>query len=262
MSPPAAAVASVARIALREALDYALPPRCPACGEIVAEAERFCLGCWRSLAMLGEPCCTRCGLPFAFDSGGGEAEAECGACLARPPPFDRLRAAVAYGETARKVALKLKYSGRPGVAGTLAHLMLRHLDPWSADDPPLLVPVPLHRWRMWKRGYNQAALIASELARRSGAGCALGLLRRRRATPSLRGLNRRERALAVRGAFEVADERRMLIEGRRVVLVDDVFTSGATASACARALRRAGARSVEVLCWARVVRLDEDGALP
>jgi ComF family protein len=153
--------------------------------------------------------------------------------------------------------LKLKYSGRPGLAGTLAHFMLRHVG--AADGEALLVPVPLHRWRIWKRGYNQAALIASALARRTGLAAELDLLRRIRPTPPLRGLSRRERALAVRGAFGPAEGARSRLAGRRVVLVDDVYTSGATASACARVLKRSGAASVEVLCWARVVHADPDG---
>ena len=247
MPAPAAAHA-----ALRQLLDFALPPRCPGCGAIVGELHRFCLDCWRSLAFLGEPCCERCGLPFEY---GGEAEAECGRCLADPPPFDRLRAAVAYGEISRRVALRLKYSGRPGLAGTLAHFMLRHMPDGGGEA--LIVPVPLHRWRIWRRGYNQAALIASSLSRRSGLPAALDLLRRTRATPPLRGLGRRERALAVRGAFKVPPEARPFLAGRRVILVDDVYTSGATASACARALKRAGAASVEILCWARVVAADD-----
>jgi ComF family protein len=251
MSAPAAAAA---RFALRQLLDFALPPRCPGCAAIVGEPHRFCLDCWRSLAFLGEPCCARCGLPFAF---GAQGEAECGRCLAEPPPFDRLRAAVAYGEVSRQVALKLKYSGRPGLAETLAHFMVRHA---GAGGERLLVPVPLHRWRIWKRGYNQAALIACALARRTGLDCELDLLRRTRATPPLKGLGRRERALAVRGAFRVPREARPRLAGRRILLVDDVYTSGATASACARALKRAGAASVEVLCWARVVHVDQADA--
>ena len=203
------------------------------------------------MTFLGEPCCARCGLPFPFGSG---AAAECGSCLAEPPPFDRLRAAVAYGDISRQVALKLKYSGRPGLAETLARFMLRHVEAEGGD--PLLVPVPLHRWRIWKRGYNQAALIASAVSRRSGLPVGLDLLTRTRATPPLKGLGRRERALAVRGAFAVPAERRALLAGRRILLVDDVYTSGATASACARALKRSGAASVEVLCWARVVAVD------
>lgn len=232
-------------------LDFALPPRCPGCGAITGEPHRFCVECWRSLTFLGEPCCGRCGLPFDY---GGADEAWCGLCLAEPPSFDRLRAAVAYGEVSRQVALKLKYSGRPGLAGTLAHFMLRHVAP--GGDDALLVPVPLHRWRIWSRGYNQAALIASALSRRTGLPAGLDLLSRVRATPPLRGLGRRERALAVRGAFRVPAEARGRLAGRRIVLVDDVYTSGATASACARVLKRAGAGPVEILCWARVVPVD------
>lgn len=242
------APAAAARAALRHAVDFALPPRCPACGEIVAAPHRFCLACWGSLTFLGDPCCVRCGLPFAYAAGD---EAACGRCLADPPRFDRLRAAVAYGEVARKVALKLKYSGRPGVAGTLALFMARHLD---APPEALLVPVPLHRWRIWSRGYNQAALIASALSAQCAVPAALDILRRVRATPPLKGLGRRERAEAVRGAFRVTQEGKTLLRGRSAILVDDVFTSGATANACAKALKRAGAARVEVLCWARVVR--------
>jgi ComF family protein len=244
--------AAALRFLAAGAVDFALPPRCPACGAIVADPHRFCLACWQALTFLGEPCCVRCGLPFEY---GGEGEAECGRCLADPPPFDRLRAAVAYGEIARAVALKLKHGGRPGVAETLAAFMLRHLD---ARPEAVLVPVPLHRWRLWRRGYNQAALIAAALARRSGLAAEHDILRRTRATPMLRGLGRRERALAVRGAFKVTQEGRAKLGGRPVILVDDVYTSGATAGACARALKRGGAASVEALCWARVVRTEPD----
>ena len=247
------APAAAARFALSRMLDFALPPRCPGCGAIVADPHRFCLACWHALTFLGEPCCRRCGLPFEY-----EGEGECGRCLAEPPAFDRLRAAVAYGEVSRQVALRLKYSGRPGLAETLAHFMLRHLEGGAGRGGTLLVPVPLHRWRIWKRGYNQAALIASALARRGGVEAELDLLRRTRATPPLKGLGRRERALAVRGAFALAPGAGPSLAGRRVVLVDDVYTSGATASACARALRRGGAGSVEILCWARVVATGGD----
>jgi ComF family protein len=243
------AAASAARSLAREIVDFALPPRCPACGIITPEPHRFCFSCWQALTFLGDPCCARCGLPFPY----GDSLALCGGCLAEPPRFDRLRAAVAYGEIARKVVLKLKYSGRPGLAETLARFMLRHLPEVEGGERALLVPVPLHRWRIWKRGYNQAALIASALAKRSGLAVAPDILRRTRATPPLKGLGRRERALAVRGAFEVTEEGRKTLAGRHVVLVDDVFTSGATAGACAQALKRGGAQSVAILCWARVV---------
>lgn len=240
------APASFARSALRQIVDFVLPPRCPACGAITSDPHSFCVECWSRLSFLGDPCCARCGLPFEYAA---DEEAECGRCIADPPHFDRLRAAVAYGEAARKVALKLKYSGRPGVAETLGRFMARHLA--SADREAILVPVPLHRWRIWKRGYNQSALIASSLAKASGLAADLDLLRRVKATPVLRGLGRRERALAVRCAFAVRDKQS--VAGKSIILVDDVFTSGATANACALTLKRAGAARVEIVCWARVI---------
>ena len=237
-----------ARSALRPVLDFALPPRCPGCGAVTDEPHRFCLACWSELVFLGEPCCARCALPF--DYGEGE-DALCGACLADPPRFGRLRAAVAYGEISRKVALRLKYGGRPGVAETIARLMARHLD---APPDAILVPVPLHRWRIWRRGYNQAGLIASALARRAGLEARLDLLERVKSTPPLKGMSPRERRDAVRGAFRIAGRHKAAVRGRSVVLIDDVYTSGATANACARILTRAGAAEVDVLTWARVVR--------
>ena len=241
------------RSAFRPILDFALPPRCPGCGSVTGEPHRFCLPCWSALTFLGEPCCARCALPFEY---GEAAEVICGRCLAEPPAFDRLRAAVAYGEIARAVALKLKYGGRPGVAETMARFMARHLD---AGEAPILAPVPLHRWRIWRRGYNQAALIAGALARPAGLEARLDLLERVKPTPILRGMNPRQRKDAVRGAFRVHPKHKAALKGRAVVLVDDVYTSGATANACARILRRAGAARVEVLCWARVVREEHAG---
>jgi ComF family protein len=255
----------LARSTLRHALDFALPSRCPGCGAITAEPHLFCMACWSQLVFLGPPCCAVCALPFDHQPGEG---AVCGGCLARPPAFDRLRAAVAYGDLPRKVALKLKYGGRPGVAETMASLMQRHLPlrDGEGDRPkdgggngqstelPILVPVPLHRWRIWRRGYNQAALIAAALARRAGLEARLDLIERVKATPPLKAMGPRARHDAVRGAFRVAAHHKPDLRGRHVVLVDDVYTSGATANACAGALRRAGAARIEVLCWARVVR--------
>jgi ComF family protein len=242
------AAALLARAAVRPILDFALPPRCPGCGVVTEAPHNFCLDCWPKLVFLGPPCCARCALPFDY---GEEAEVECARCLAEPPAYDRLRAAVAYGEIARKVALKLKYGGRPGVAETMARLMARHLE---APPGTILAPVPLHRWRIWRRGYNQSALIAAALARSRGLETRLDLLERVKATPPLKGMSPRERKLAVRGAFRVAARQRDMLRGRRVVLVDDVYTSGATANACARILKRAGADRVDILAWARVVK--------
>jgi ComF family protein len=248
-----AAALALARSALRPILNFALPPRCPGCGTVTDEPHRFCLPCWSALSFLGEPCCARCALPFEYGEG---AEVICGRCMAEPPAYDRLRAAVAYGDMARAVALKLKYGGRPGVAETMARFIERHLD---ASPATILAPVPLHRWRIWRRGYNQSALIAGALARRAGLVAQLDLVERVKATPVLRGMNPRERKAAVRGAFRINPKRKAALQGKAVILVDDVYTSGATVNACARILRRAGAARVDVLCWARVVR-EEQGA--
>jgi ComF family protein len=241
------------RAIARGIIDYALPPRCPGCGTIVEDDHRFCFECWGRLDFLGEPCCARCGLPFAFAEADG---AECGRCIAEPPSYERLRAAVSYGEIARKVALKLKYSGRPGVARTMARLMERQA---GGGEARILVPVPLHRWRIWTRGYNQAAVLAGELAGALGGRVESELMERVKRTPPLRGMGRRERIAAMRGAFRVAPRRREEVRGGSFILVDDVFTSGATTGACAKVLKRAGAARVEIICWARVIRDEEAG---
>ncbi len=244
--------ASILKGAVRPALDYALPPRCPGCGVIVEADDAFCLTCWSGMRFLGEPCCARCGVPFEHERGG---EAACGACLAAPPPFDTARAVLAYGDIARKVALKLKYGRRVGLARLVARHMARRLP--TLDAPPLIVPVPLHRWRLWWRGFNQSALIAEHLGKACGLPVDKHALLRVRATQPLRSMQARQRAKAVAGAFALAKGHEL--KGRAVLLIDDVHTSGATAAACARALKRGGASSVHLLCWARALPEGAEG---
>lgn len=223
-----------------------LPPCCPGCGEVVEADHRFCAECWTGMTMIAPPWCATCNLPFDHDRGDA---AQCGNCLATAPVHDGVRAAVAYGPVARTLALRLKYGGRTGHAVTAARMMAR-LMPSDAD---LLIPVPLHRWRIWGRGYNQALLIAQALSRISGVAVERDQLRRIKATPVLRGLGGRGRAKAMRGAFALHAPRGHSLKGRHIVLVDDVYTSGATTDACVRVLKRDGAARVTILCWARVI---------
>ncbi|HEY0626885.1 MAG TPA: ComF family protein [Allosphingosinicella sp.] len=247
-----ASAALLARGAVRHIVDFALPPRCLGCGAVTAEQHSFCLTCWQSLTFLGEPCCHHCGLPFEYEVG---ESVECAGCIADPPEFDTVRTAVAYGEIARKVALTLKYGGRPAAAATIAHFLQRHL---LGEQDAILAPVPLHRSRIWRRGYNQSALIAQALSRASGLPVQLDLIRRVKSTPPLKGMSRRQRAETVRGAFHLAPGAKPLIAGRSVTLIDDVYTTGATVRACAKLLKREGAAQVNILCWARVVTGKDD----
>ena len=233
---------------LRYAFDVLLPPRCPACREIVAEDGSFCAACWADLRFITAPMCTHCGTPFEVDRGTGTA---CGACLAAPPRYAAARAALVYGGSARAVLMGFKHGDREHLCRVMAPQMVRAAGDWLTAAT-VLVPVPLHRWRLWRRGYNQAALLAAAIARRSPAQLSIDALVRVRATLASKAMTRTQRARNVRGAFRVA--RVAAVSGRHVVLVDDVLTSGATADACARILLRAGAARVDVLTWARVVQ--------
>lgn len=238
---------------LHAVIDLMLPPRCPGCRTMVDADGRFCAACWQALQFITAPLCSRCGTPFEIDRGPGT---ECGACLSQPPRYASARAALVYGGPARTVLLALKHGDRHYMAGMMATHMARAAAGLLTADA-LLVPVPLHRWRLWHRGFNQAALLAQALARRSGADLAVDALLRVKPTPPSAGMGRAARARNVRGVFRVRDG--AVVKGRTVVLVDDVLTTGATADACARVLRRAGAEAVHVLTFARVVRSGEEG---
>jgi ComF family protein len=228
----------------RWALDFALPPRCAGCGTIVADVHSFCTDCWTQIDFLGETGCTTCGLPLEATE-----MSTCGVCLARPPRVARTRAAVAYDDLSRGLAIRLKYGRKVAIARTMA----RYMAPLVASSAnPLLVPVPLHRTRLWRRGFNQSALVARELSRRLKVPAAPLALRRSRRTPPLKGMSPLQRRKTVAGAFQVTD--RIAVAGKTVILIDDVLTTGSTAEACARALQRAGAARVELITWARVVR--------
>ena len=232
----------------RRLLDLALPPVCMACKAPVATPHGLCAACWSRLRSIERPYCERLGIPFGYDLGPGALSAE---AIATPPVFDRARAAVLYEDVAREIIQGLKYHDRTELARLVGRMTAR-AGRDLMGDADVIVPLPLHRRRLWTRKFNQAALIAREVGRISGLPVETMALVRVKATRPQVGLNERERAENVRGAFRVATGRRAAIEGKRVVLVDDVLTTGATVSAATRALRRAGAARVDVLTFARV----------
>jgi ComF family protein len=236
----------VARHAADIALHTLLPERCLACGAIVGEGA-LCATCWESMNFVAAPLCERCGQPFEIDPRGG---ALCGACLANPPGYARARAVFRYDAASRPLVLRFKHADRTGAAGHYARWMARAGAELLAEAE-VVVPVPLHRWRLWRRRYNQSALLALALARLAGVPSAPDALRRARATQSQGPLGRAQRRRNVQGAFRLAHP--AAVAGRRVLLIDDVLTSGATVEECARVLRRGGATEVDVLTLARVV---------
>ncbi len=245
----ARAIAPVLSSALTSLLNAVLPPRCLRCGADVAEAGTLCSGCWDGLTFLSDPQCHRCGVPFETVPAEG---ALCGACAARPPAFDRARAVFAYDDASRDLILGFKHGDRTDAAPGLGRWLSRAGGPLikTAD---VIAPVPLHSWRLVQRRYNQSALLVRTVARHSGVPAAYDLLRRDRATPSQGGLGRGARRRNVANAFSVTPRYRGDLAGRRVLLVDDVLTTGATVESCARGLTRAGAAAVDVLTVARVV---------
>jgi ComF family protein len=232
----------------RLALDIALPTLCVACREPV-DGDGVCAACWAKLSFIAPPFCPRLGIPFVYDPGPDMLSME---AIANPPANTRARAAVRYDDVARTLVHALKYQDRTDLAPAMGRWMARAGRELLAEAD-VLVPVPLHWKRGWSRRYNQSGALARVIERQTGVKLSSEALRRVRPTQQQIGLSRKERASNVQGAFKVAADRQALIHGRRVVLIDDVLTSGATVDSCARALLRAKAASVDVLVFARVV---------
>lgn len=236
------------RATLRRSLDVALPRLCPGCRDLVAD-DGLCPTCWSKLAFIAPPYCPRLGIPFAYDPGPGILSMQ---AIADPPAYQRARAAVRYDDTSRALVAAFKFGDRLDLAPLLGRWMARAGQELFADADAL-VPVPLHWRRLWTRRFNQSAALAGAISKITGIAVAHSALRRVKATPQQVGLSRSERATNVQGAFRVASAARAEVAGRRLILIDDVLTSGATSGACARALLHAGAAQVDVLVLARVV---------
>jgi ComF family protein len=234
--------------AARLALDIALPTLCVACREPV-DGEGVCAECWSKLSFIEPPYCPRLGIPFVYDPGPDMLSME---AIASPPAYQRARAAVRYDEVARTLVHALKYQDRTDLAPAMGRWMAR-AGRELLDGADMLIPVPLHWRRAWHRRYNQSGALGRTIARQSGIALRGDILQRVRATEQQVGLSRPQRASNVQGAFKVSADRQSEIAGRRLVLIDDVLTSGATTDACARGLLRAKAAQVDVLVFARVV---------
>lgn len=240
----------------RAALDFVFPPTCPVTDELVDAPGSLAPDAWAALTFVTEPLCPRCGAPFEFDprpGGQGGPGVDCAACVAKPPKVARMRAALVYDEASRGLILQLKHAARTDGLAVFASWMAAAAGDLARPDARI-APIPLHASRLRARRFNQAALLARALAKRTGAAFDPDTLARRRATPTQAGKSAKGRARNVAGAFAVRPGRAAALEGARILLVDDVATTGSTFDAAARTLLAAGARQVDAVALARVVR--------
>lgn len=233
-------------------VDMILPPRCPVSGEIVAAPGAVSAEAFSALTFISDPFCETCGFPFAYDQGGHDGRL-CGACLQKTPPYSSARAALIYDDVSRDLVLRFKH----GDQMDLVHNFI----PWlqragreQMEQADMIVPVPLHRGRLIRRRYNQAAVIAKVLAKSCGNSYIPDLLIRNRATPTQGHLNYNERKKNVRAAFAVNEKMHEGVTGKTILLLDDVYTTGSTVKECTKTLLRSGAAAVHILAVARVVR--------
>lgn len=237
----------------RAFLDIILPGRCIHCGILVQEAGALCGSCWGKIRFLKKPCCFACGTPFEFDLG---EDALCVDCGVQRPLYYRARSAMIYDDHSNRPVLSFKHGDRTDLAKTFARWLIQ-TDPDLIEDADYLIPVPLHWRRLFQRRYNQAALLTNELSRLTGKPSLNHVLKRIRATASQGHKSRAAREENVRNAFEVAPKALPLIAEKRILLVDDVMTTGATVSACAKTLLKASAVQIDVLTIARIVHSRE-----
>ena len=246
--------------ALAPAIDLVFPPRCPACGAAVAGQDGLCGTCFGEIVVPGAPACRLCQVMFVAVV---PEDGVCARCRAEPPQHAGIVAATLYNDRSRALVLALKYRRQIALVPMMARMLAgrvaarhghRALDGW------LVMPVPLHRWRLWRRGFNQSALLAAALVRQAGGDLVVDGLVRHRATPPLHGLDAEARAGVMAGAIGLHRRHAHRVSGAQVLVVDDILTSGATSTACVAALMAAGAREVRIACFARVMSAHHDAA--
>lgn len=242
---------SALKDAVKPAVDLIYPPRCPLCGDGIAEQKGLCGTCWGELVIPGQPSCSTCQRPFPADYATGTIE--CAVCLGNAPHHDGIAAGTLYNDASRKLVLAFKHGRRIALSRTFAPLIVAQLPELEGDW--LIVPVPLHWTRLWQRGFNQAALLAQHIASATGKTLLVDGLYRTKRTLPLGGLGRKGRERMLAGAIAANSTKSGVMKDAQVILVDDVLTSGATSDACVRALKKAGARTVIIACFSRV--LDE-----
>lgn len=232
----------------KRALEVVYPPHCAGCAGATGEAFGLCAGCWSQMPFIAQPYCARLGTPFAVDYG---AQMLSPAAIADPPKFDRARAVAVHTGLARELISRFKYGERLDLARMLGRMMA-HAGQEILGDADLIIPVPMHRLRLWRRRYNQAALLAGIVANEARVELATDILLRVKRTKAQVGLRRSERRGNLVGAFALGPDGAGRIAGRRVVLIDDVRTTGSTLNACAHILRKAGASRIDVLTFTLV----------
>jgi ComF family protein len=235
----------------RQLIDTLLPPLCLSCGAMVDQLHALCAQCWAAQSFIAPPYCQRCGTPLHTET--ATDNLTCAACSAHPPRYGRARAVFCYDDASRKIILGFKHADRTQAAPAFAAWMARAGAELIAQAD-VIAPVPLHYRRLLRRRYNQAALLALGIGRHSHKPVMVDALKRLRATPSQAGLGGRERRRNVARAIAVNPRRQTALKAKRILLIDDVLTTGATVDTCTRALKAAGAASVDVLTLARVVR--------
>lgn len=228
-------------------LNLFFPPKCLSCQTLVAKTGSLCAHCWNQMEFVHQPLCVQCGHPFEFSL---TEDTLCGECVANPPPYRKARTVCMYNDISRNIVTGLKYSDRTYIAPYIARWMTRNGQS-LLEEADYIVPVPLHRLRLFTRRYNQALLLANTIGKQTGIPLMHNLLKRKRHTPPQAGLTRNQRLKNVTGAFTIRSKYHKRICQKHIVLIDDVMTTGATIHACTRALLKAGAVRVDVITFSR-----------